>query len=148
MRFVSTRVHGAVDYLWGAALLLAPRLLGLPAGSPEARMAQAAGAGAIAYAALTDYELGLVPALTMRQHLALDLAGGATLAASPWLLAFSRRTRSPHLAFGLFAVAAGLVTRTRPDHGAALCRAATLPLPRSRQPPQLRMAPFAKNPAS
>jgi hypothetical protein len=120
MRFVPTRLHGAVDYAWGAALLLAPRLLRLPPGSAAARTAQAAGAGAIAYAALTDYELGLVPALTMREHLALDLAGGAALAASPWLFGFADRVRRPHLAFGLFAVAASLVTRTRPEEGASL----------------------------
>lgn len=118
MRFVSTRVHGVADYVWGAALLLAPRLLRFPAGSAEARTARAAGAGAIAYAALTDYELGLVPVLTMREHLALDLAGGAALAASPWLVGFAEQVRWPHLAFGLFAVTASLVTRTQPDNGA------------------------------
>lgn len=120
MRIIPTRLHGMVDYAWGAALLLAPRLLGLRAGSAEARAAQAAGLGAIAYAALTDYEPGLVPALTMREHLVLDVAGGAALAASPWLLGFAGRVRGPHLAFGLFAVAAGLLTRTRPEHGALL----------------------------
>lgn len=117
MRVIPTRLHGAVDYFWGTALLLAPRLFRLRAGSPEARAAQAAGAGAILYAALTDYELGLVPVLSMRQHLALDVAGGAALAASPWLLGFARRGPAPHLAFGLFAVAAGLLTSTRPTHG-------------------------------
>ena len=119
MRFLPTRLHGVIDYLWGAALLLAPRLLRLRPGSAEARVAQAAGAGAIGYAALTDYELGLVPVLSMRQHLALDIAGGAALAASPWLLGFAGRARSPHLAFGLFAIGAGLLTRTRPRHGAS-----------------------------
>lgn len=114
MRFIPTRLHGAIDYVWGAVLLAAPRTLRLPPRSPEARAAQAAGAGAIAYAALTDYELGLAPALGMRQHLALDVAGGALLAASPWLLGFAGRRHGPHLAFGLFAVAAGLLTRTVP----------------------------------
>jgi hypothetical protein len=120
MRIIPTRLHAILDYAWGAALLLAPRLLRLRAGSAEARAAEAAGLGAVAYAALTDYELGLVPALTMREHLALDVAGGAALAASPWLLGFADRVRGPHLAFGLFAVAAGLLTRTRPEWGAAL----------------------------
>lgn len=120
MRFVPTRLHGVVDYGWGAALLLMPGLLRLPARSAAARTCQAAGLGAVAYAALTDYELGLVPALTMREHLALDVVGGAALAASPWLFGFSDRIRGPHLAFGLFAVAAGLVTRTRPERGAVL----------------------------
>ena len=124
MRLIPTRVHGLVDYFWGTALLLAPRLLSFPAGSPEAITVRATGAGAIAYAALTDYELGLVPALTMRQHLALDLAGGAALAASPWLLAFSGRTRSLHLIFGSSPWRRASLTRTRPGHGAALRRAA------------------------
>ncbi|MDO9707003.1 SPW repeat domain-containing protein [Paracraurococcus lichenis] len=118
MRVIPTRLHGLVDYLWGALLLAAPRALRLPPGSPEARAARAAGAGAIAYAALTDYELGLAPVLSMRQHLALDVAGGAALAASPWLLGFARRGGGPHLAFGLFAIAAGLLTTDRPAHGA------------------------------
>ncbi|TDH63361.1 hypothetical protein E2C06_05835 [Dankookia rubra] len=119
MRLVSTRLHGVMDYLWGAALLLAPRLFHLRPGSAAARSAQVAGAGAIAYAALTDYELGLAPVLDMRQHLALDIAGGAALAAAPALLGFPGR-RTPHLAFGLFAVGAGLLTRTRPQHGPRL----------------------------
>jgi hypothetical protein len=147
MRFVPTRLHGAVDYAWGAALLLAPGLLRLPARSAAARTCRAAGAGAVAYAALTDYELGLVPALTMREHLALDVAGGAVLAASPWLLGFSNRIRWPHLGFGLFAVAAGLLTRTRPGRGAALAAPAAGRRARARlsagAPPRLRRAAAA-----
>ena len=53
MRLIPTRVHGVVGYLWATALLLAPRLLPFPAGSPEAITVRATGAGAIAYAALT-----------------------------------------------------------------------------------------------
>jgi hypothetical protein len=120
MRFVPTRLHGVVDYAWGAALILMPRLLGWPADSAEARVAQAVGLGAIAYAAVTDYELGLVPVLSMRDHLALDVAGGAALAAAPWLFGFAGRSQGLHLAFGLFAVAAGLVTVQHPESGAAL----------------------------
>jgi hypothetical protein len=132
MRFVPTRLHGAIDYAWGAALLLAPRLLHFPTHSAEARSCAAAGAGAVAYAALTDYELGLVPALTMREHLALDVIGGAALVASPWLFGFADRVRGPHVAFGLFAMAAGLVTRMRPEHGAALAAYGTRRAPTHR----------------
>lgn len=116
MRPIPTRLHGAVDYLWGMALLASPRLFGLRHGSAAARTAQAAGASAIAYAALTDYEWGLLPVLSMRQHLALDIAGGAALAAAPALLGFAGRRGRPHLAFGLFAIGAGLLTRTQPWH--------------------------------
>jgi hypothetical protein len=128
-----------VDYTWGAALLLTPRVLNLPPRSAEARTCQAAGAGAIAYAALTDYELGLVPALTMREHLALDVAGGVALAASPWLFCFSDRIRWPHLAFGLVAVTAGLLTRTKPERGVEVGAPGAC---RGRRTHRLEFAPF------
>ena len=76
-----------------------------------------AGAGAIGYAVLTDYEFGLAPLLDMRQHLALDIAAGAAL------LGFSEQ-RAPHLAFGLFAIGAGLLTQTWPQHGPRLLASA------------------------
>jgi hypothetical protein len=115
VRVVPTRVHGAIDYAWGVALLLAPRLLHLPPLTAAARTAQAAGAGAITYAVVTDYELGLVPVLTMKQHLALDLAAGVALAASPWIGGFAERTRWLHVTFGLFSVCASLITHTQPS---------------------------------
>ncbi len=87
-----------MDYAWGVALLLAPRVLDLPSRSAEARTCQAAGAGAIAYAGLADYQLGLVSALTMQEHLALDVAGGVALAASPWLFGFSSSPAPPSAA--------------------------------------------------
>jgi hypothetical protein len=72
------------------------------------------GLGAIAYSAVTDYELGLVRLAPMRVHLLLDGVGGALLAASPWILGFADHVYAPHLLFGLFAVVASLVTRTEP----------------------------------
>ena len=114
MRFLPTRIHGAIDYLWGALLVAAPFALGF-ADAPAARWtAIAFGVGAILYAALTDYELGLVRLLSMPAHLALDALGGLALAVSPWALGFADRVFAPHVAFGLFALVASMVTRTRP----------------------------------
>ena len=135
-----------MDYAWGAALLLAPRLLHLPPDSAATRTAHAARAGAIDCAAMTDYELGLLPALTMREHLALDLAGGAALAASSWLFGFADRVRRPHLAFGLFAVAASLVTRTRPEEGTLFSAPAPVCRARARPKRELALAPPARRP--
>ena len=74
---IPTRIHGLIDY--GVATLLG----GLSASGrlppPVARLLGAAGAFHAGYAALTDYEGGVTPALSMRQHLALDTAGGAAL---------------------------------------------------------------------
>ncbi len=75
---ISTRLHGAIDWAAAAALggLAASRAL-------PARTRGVLGAAAALHAgtaALTDYEAGLRPALTMRQHLLLDAAAGAALA--------------------------------------------------------------------
>jgi hypothetical protein len=114
MRFLPTRVHGVLDYLWAVLLAATPWALGSDLASPEARVAWVFAAGAFLYSLLTDYELGVFRTFSMRAHLALDIAGGLLLAASPWLFGFADRVRGPHLAFGLFSVFAGLVTETRP----------------------------------
>ncbi|MBP0494062.1 DUF4336 domain-containing protein [Pararoseomonas indoligenes] len=74
---IPTRVHGLIDY--GVAALLG----GLSASRslhPAARRALGtASAFHTGYALLTDYEGGVKPALSMRQHLALDALGGLAL---------------------------------------------------------------------
>jgi hypothetical protein len=114
MRFLPTRLHGIIDYLWGAALLATPWLLGYADVAAATWTAVVFGLGAILYSAVTDYELGLVRLVPMPLHLGLDGIGGAVLAASPWLFGFADRVYLPHLLFGLFSVAASLVTRTDP----------------------------------
>lgn len=60
--------------------------------------------------------MGVLP---MRWDLRIDLAVGLFLAASPWLFGFARGVWVPHVAFGAFAVAAGLLTRTVPKYAPA-----------------------------
>jgi len=134
MRIVPTRLHGAVDYLWGLALLAAPWLLGFADVPAATWIAVLFGAGAILYSLLTDYELGLVRLLPMRLHLLIDGLGGAFLAASPFLFGFADRVYLPHLLFGLFSVAASLVTRMKPvsssGSGASVDRRSSPPVGR------------------
>jgi hypothetical protein len=110
MRFLPTRVHGVIDYLWGLALLASPWLLGF-ADIPAARWtAVIFGVGAILYSAITAYEFSLLKLLPMPLHLILDGIGGLVLAASPFLFGFADQVYWPHVVFGLFSVAASLVT--------------------------------------
>ncbi len=114
MRFVPTRLHGVIDYLWGVTLLASPWLLGY-ADVPAAKwLAVIFGVGAILYSLLTAYELGVVRILPMPLHLILDGLGGAFLAASPFLFGFADRVYLPHVLFGLFSIAASLVTHMEP----------------------------------
>lgn len=118
MRFITTRTHGVLDYAVGALLIALPYLLGFADGTAAQWIPQILGAGAIAYALVTDYELGAIRAMPMRVHLFLDLASGMLLAASPWLFGFADRVAWPHLVLGLFEIGASLATQTVPGTAA------------------------------
>ncbi|WP_375459617.1 hypothetical protein [uncultured Enterovirga sp.] len=114
MRFLPTRIHGIIDYLWGVALLAMPFLLGLPSGGAAGWIALAFGAGAILYSLLTAYELGLLPVIPMPVHLGLDAVAGLVLALQPVVFTLDRSAGATFVAFGLFAVVASFLTRTHP----------------------------------
>ena len=116
MRFIPTRLHGVLDYLVGALLIVAPWLFGFARGGAETWLPVILGAGALFYSLFTDYELGVVRRLGMGAHLGLDAASGVLLAASPWLFGFSEAVFWPHLILGLFEVVAALTTRTTPSY--------------------------------
>ncbi len=124
MRFLPTRLHGLIDYLWGVVLLSSPWVFGFADVTSAKWVAVAFGLGAFLYSIVTDYELGLVPLLSMRLHLLTDGAGGALLAASPWLFGFADRVFWPHLVFGLFSVAASFVTEKDPQRSSGRQRPA------------------------
>ena len=99
------------------ALIAAPWLLGFATGGAKQWIAVILGLGGILYALLTDYELGALPVLSMPMHLLIDGLGGALLAVSPWLFGFADVVHWPHLAFGVFAIGASLMTKTMPEAG-------------------------------
>ena len=115
MRFVSTKIHGAIDYLTGLALILAPFVLGFDTGGAAMWVPIVIGAGILLQSLFTNYELGLFRKISMPAHLGVDVIAGALLAVSPWLFGFDEIVWLPHLIVGLFEVALGLVTHKVPD---------------------------------
>ena len=115
MRFLPTNVHGVLDYVIGIALIGAPWIFGFANGGPEMWVPIILGAGVILYSLFTAYELGLVPAISMPAHLALDIVGGAVLALSPWLFQFQDVVWIPHLVVGLLEIGTGFMTKTTPS---------------------------------
>ena len=115
---VSTRLHGLID-LGVAALLGGVSLSGrLPA--PVRRAAAAAGLCRAGYALLTNDEAGLRPVLTMRRHLALEVAGGAAWCGAGVLM--RRRpttTRLALVATGLAGLAVVALSADMPMGGPA-----------------------------
>jgi hypothetical protein len=74
---IPTRLHGLIDY--GVAALLGGLSTCTTLPPAVRRALGTAGAYHAGYSLLTDYEGGVKPVLSMRQHLALDAIGGAAL---------------------------------------------------------------------
>lgn len=116
MRFISTKVHGVIDYLWSIVLLASPWLFGFANGGAETWVPVILGIGGIVYAVVTNYELGLVKVLPMPVHLMIDLAMGVFLLLSPWLFGFAENIAAPHVVLGIMAIGTSLMTEKEPRY--------------------------------
>jgi hypothetical protein len=116
MRILSTKVHGILDYLVGVILIAAPWVLGFAQNGAETWVPVILGAGAILYSLLTNYEMGVSKTISMRTHLALDIASGILLAASPWIFNFNDYVYLPHLVLGLGEILIASITERYPSY--------------------------------
>lgn len=110
---ITTRTHGLIDYAYGAALIAVPFLFRW--GPDARRLSVAAGMATLAASAMTNYEYGLVPVLSMKTHLALDGAETSLLMSAPARLQRSSdRTAAWMLAvMGGAGAVVGALTQTR-----------------------------------
>jgi hypothetical protein len=120
---VSTRVHGMVDYLIGAALVLYG-LLAETGGGSGTMVLVAAGAAMIGSALVTEFELGVVRFVQIPVHLWLDGVIGLLVAISPWALGFYREVWLPHLLVGIFLGTFAFLTQTVPGYDRRRARSA------------------------
>lgn len=113
MRIISTRVHGALDYLIGALVAVSPWLFGFADGETSSWVHLVIGGGIILAAAMTNFEYGVVRMIPMPVHLMLDAAIGVLALASPWLFGFAAFV-GLHVLFGIVELATAAMTSTRP----------------------------------
>lgn len=112
MKFIDTKTHGFLDYIVGLFLIAAPWVFNLDPSAPEGMIFIIMGAAVIVYSIITNYELGLIKALSIKTHLTLDVLSGIVLAVSPWLFGFADRVYLPHLILGILEIGAGMMTKT------------------------------------
>ena len=118
IRFLPTKVHGALDYLVAVALLLAPNIFQFAGmGGPAVWIPRVLGVVLIVYSVLTNYEWGIFKVFAMPYHLVIDFLAALFLAASPFLFGFYRDSANvwlPHLVVGIAVVLVVLVSQTQP----------------------------------
>jgi SPW repeat-containing protein len=111
MRFIPTKVHGILDYLYVLILFFIPTIFHFSTNGAPTLTIDVVSSTVLVYSTFTKYELGISKYLPMKIHLLLDVIVGIFLAASPWIFGFARNVYTPHLFFGLFAVVAALLTK-------------------------------------
>lgn len=117
MKFLSTQIHGIIDYAFALLLLATPWLFGFVdiGTDPKSVIPILLGVGIAAYSLFTDYEWGAVRGIPMATHLWLDIIGGAFLAASPWIFGFAEEVYLPHLILGIAEIGSAVVTKAVPS---------------------------------
>jgi hypothetical protein len=119
MRFIPTKVHGILDYVVGAALIVAPWLFGFAdVGGAAVIIPIVLGAGLIVYSLFTKYEWGPFGLIPMPIHLAFDIVASLFLALSPWIFGFAGEALNvwlPHVVVGAAVIAVVLFSQTQPQ---------------------------------
>jgi len=109
-------IHGAVDYLLGAFLILSPFLFSFDAGAATAT-GIVAGVLVLVLASSTAWATGLIKSIPPSAHAIFDLIIAILLIASPFLFGFSDET-SPTAVFmvtGVLALLYAIGTRYSPE---------------------------------
>lgn len=115
MRFISTKIHGILDYLIGLLLVSGPWLFNYNYGGAETWISVAIGILIILYSALTDYELGIIRLIPMKARIIMDAMVGFFLAISPWLFGFSQIVYIPHVVIGMGGLTMIMFSKPAPE---------------------------------
>lgn len=111
VRFISTAIHGILDYVVGLIVIGLPFLLQID-GTPRA-ITIVLGLLVILYSAVTDYELGALRILRIRVHLTLDVLFGAGMLMVPSILDLQAQQSWPYYVIGVLALVLSGTTRIR-----------------------------------
>ena len=123
IRFLPTKVHGALDYIVGLALIVAPNIFQFAeVGGPAVLVPRVLGAVLIVYSLITRYEWGVIKLISMPYHLMIDFLAALFLALSPFLFGFSSRAPNawlPHVVVGIAVVLVVIVSKTQSGNSMA-----------------------------
>lgn len=118
MKWIPTKIHGALDYITAAGLWALPQVLGWD--DTLTQRVRAAAVGTALYSIVTQYEWGVGPltVLPMRGHLAADGASGVLFCAAPLLVPReSQAVKQILVGIGIFELLVTLSSQSTPAGG-------------------------------
>lgn len=119
VRFIPTKVHGALDYIVAIVLVLAPLIFNFESvGGAAVVVPVVLGILLFIYSLLTRYEWGLIKLIAMPLHLIIDIVAAAFLTLSPFLFGFADEAPNawvPHVVVGILVILVVLFSQTQPQ---------------------------------
>lgn len=116
MRFISTKIHGVLDYIVGLALIVAPMLFGFQeVGGMAVALPAIIGSALILYSLFTNYEWGIFKLINMPSHLIIDIIAAVLLILSPFLFGFINEAPNawiPHVVVGIVVIILALFSES------------------------------------
>jgi hypothetical protein len=100
MNVIRFSVHGVLDYLVGALLLVLPWIAGFNNNGLATTLSICLGVVTLAYSLLTNYPLGAIRIVPFIVHLGLDAVSGVVLIALPYVLDFGSDAKWPLVFLG------------------------------------------------
>jgi hypothetical protein len=114
-RLIPTKLHGILDYVLSALLVLLPWIAGFTVYNGATWVMVILGISGIIYSLVTRYEAGYLGLISMKTHLIFDAVVGLFLIASPWLLNFAQYVYLPHVIAGVLVLIVTILTNPDPD---------------------------------
>jgi hypothetical protein len=119
MKFISSKVHGILDYIVAVALFFAPIIFGFQSvGGAAVVIPMVLGVILAIYSLCTQYELGVLKLIDFQYHLAIDVIAAIFLAVSPFLFGFINQAPNawlPHILVGVAIVLVVMFSRPVPE---------------------------------
>lgn len=119
VRFLPLKVHTALDFIVGIALILAPNIFNFSdVGGAAVWLPRVIGIASIFLGLFTQgYGFAIYRLVPLKVHLWIDFLAGVLLALSPWIFSFSDEKAAawvPHLVVGLALIVVSQVTQLTP----------------------------------
>ena len=110
---ISRPMHGFTDYTYVPFTYYAPELVGFTKNLTANILCKALSSGILASSIFTRAEWGVFPKMSYKKHLLIDVIGGATALAAPFLFGFAKnkKARNTFFVMGVFGLMAGLLSK-------------------------------------